>query len=153
LNESDLSKKLAKLLTTETDVIRAYEAAAEDRDSVAHQLSYWGLSTNDDSVSEVSDKIGVILQSFAEQEEQFSQGLLDSRSCLKQIKHIEASVQPSRDNKGKISAEIQKLKYKDPSSSKLVTLEQELVRAEAQNLVAEAQLTNVVSHTLHARTQ
>ena len=52
---------------------------------------------------------------------------------------------PSRDNKKDTSDEIQKLKYKDPSSTKLVTLEQELVRAEAQNLVAEAQLTNNVS--------
>ena len=42
-----------------------------------------------------------------------------------------------------IQDEIQKLKYKEPDSPKLVTLEQELVRAEAQSLVAEAQLTNV----------
>lgn len=42
-----------------------------------------------------------------------------------------------------IQDEIQKLKYKEPESTKLVTLEQELVRAEAQSLVAEAQLTNV----------
>lgn len=35
------------------------------------------------------------------------------------------------------------MKYKEPESTKLVTLEQELVRAEAQSLVAEAQLTNV----------
>jgi len=64
---------------------------------------------------------------------------------LKQIRNTESSVQPSRDNKAKISDEIQKLKYKEPTSPKLVTLEQELVRAEAQNLVAEAQLTNIVS--------
>lgn len=42
-----------------------------------------------------------------------------------------------------IQDEIQKLKYKEPESTKLVTLEQELVRAEAQSLVADAQLTNV----------
>jgi len=42
-----------------------------------------------------------------------------------------------------IADEIQKLKYKEPSSVKIVTLEQELVRAEAQSLVAEAQLTNI----------
>lgn len=42
-----------------------------------------------------------------------------------------------------IQDEIQKLKYKEPESTKLVTLEQELVRAEAQSLVAEAQLTNI----------
>lgn len=42
-----------------------------------------------------------------------------------------------------IQDEIAKLKYKEPESAKLPTLEQELVRAEAQSLVAEAQLTNV----------
>ena len=34
-------------------------------------------------------------------------------------------------------------KYKEPKSTKLVTLEQELVRIETQSLVAEAQLTNI----------
>ena len=42
-----------------------------------------------------------------------------------------------------IQDEIQKLKYKEPESAKLPVLEQELVRAEAQSLVAEAQLTNI----------
>lgn len=46
-------------------------------------------------------------------------------------------------DEAQIQDEIQKLKYKEPESTKLVTLEQELVRAEAQSLVAEAQLTNV----------
>lgn len=47
-----------------------------------------------------------------------------------------------------VSDEIQKLKYKEPQSTKIVQLEQELVRAEAQSLVAEAQLTNIVSVAL-----
>ena len=54
------------------------------------------------------------------------------------------SVWAGRDAKHKIQDEIQKLKYKEPTSPKLVQLEQELVRAEATSLVAEAQLTNVV---------
>ena len=53
-------------------------------------------------------------------------------------------MQPSRDHKAKIMDEIAKLKAKEPESTKLVILEQELVRAEAENLVAEAQLTNIV---------
>jgi hypothetical protein len=44
-----------------------------------------------------------------------------------------------------VSDEIAKLKYKEPQSTKIVQLEQELVRAEAQSLVAEAQLSNIVS--------
>ncbi|GAP87329.2 putative sphingolipid long chain base-responsive protein LSP1 [Rosellinia necatrix] len=37
---------------------------------------------------------------------------------------------------------------KEPQSTKLVILEQELVRAEAENLVAEAQLTNITRKKL-----
>jgi hypothetical protein len=47
-------------------------------------------------------------------------------------------------NNCQISDEIAKLKYKEPQSTKIVQLEQELVRAEAQSLVAEAQLSNIV---------
>jgi hypothetical protein len=43
-----------------------------------------------------------------------------------------------------VADEIAKLKYKEPQSTKIVQLEQELVRAEAQSLVAEAQLSNIV---------
>lgn len=42
-----------------------------------------------------------------------------------------------------ITDEIEKLKFKEPESTKIASLEQELVRAEAQSLVAEAQLTNI----------
>lgn len=48
-----------------------------------------------------------------------------------------------------MSDEIAKLKYKEPQSTKIVQLEQELVRAEAQSLVAEAQLTNIVCPARH----
>ena len=39
--------------------------------------------------------------------------------------------------------QIAQLKYKDPTSPRIVVLEQELVRAEAESLVAEAQLSNI----------
>ena len=39
-------------------------------------------------------------------------------------------------------------RYKEPQSAKIPELEQELVRSEAQSLVAEAQLTNVVRSPL-----
>lgn len=45
--------------------------------------------------------------------------------------------------KQKITDEIARLKWKDPNSPKLTILEQELVRAEAESLVAEAQLSNI----------
>ncbi len=148
MTESESTSKLSQIIQTERHAISATASAASDRASVATQLSLWGLSTNDDSVSEISDKVGVIMSELAEQEDIFTQSLEDYRSLMKKIKDIEKSVQPSRDNKKDTSDEIQKLKYKDPSSTKLVTLEQELVRAEAQNLVAEAQLTNNVCGTI-----
>ncbi|MCJ1309352.1 hypothetical protein MMC25_003011 [Agyrium rufum] len=148
MQQPELSKKLFKLIKTETHAIAAYETASRERLSIASQLSDWGEATGDDSISDISDKLGVLLSELGEQEDSFAQSLEDSRGVLKQIRNTESSVQPSRDLKLKISDEIQKLKYKEPQSTKLVTLEQELVRAEAQNLVAEAQLTNITRQKL-----
>lgn len=95
-------------------------------------------------MSDLSDKIGVLLSEIGEQEDLYAHNLDDSRNLLKAIRNTEKSVQPSRDNRAKIQDEIAKTKMKEPESVRLVTLEQELVRAEAENLVAEAQLTNIV---------
>lgn len=141
----ELSRRLARLIKTENHVISAYENAGREQMNIASQLSDWGEETGDDGVSEIADKLGVLLAEIAEQEDNFAHGMEDSRGVLKQIRNTEASVQPSRDQKTKIQDEIQKLKYKEPTSPKIVQLEQELVRAEAQSLVAEAQLTNIVS--------
>ena len=142
--QPELSKKLYKLIKSENHLIQAYEQAAKERLSIASQLSDWGEATNDDAVSDISDKVGVLLSEIGEQEDLYAHNIDDSRAILKAIRNTEKSVQPSRDNKAKIQDEIAKLKIKEPESAKLVTLEQELVRAEAENLVAEAQLTNIV---------
>ena len=144
LQQPELSKKLFKLIKSENHVIGSYENASRERASVATQLSEWGESTGDESVSEISDKLGVLLSELGEQENNFAENLEEYRSTLKQIRNTESSVQPSRDHKAKVSDELQKLKYKDPQNVKMAQLEQELVRAEAENLVAEAQLTNIV---------
>ena len=144
VKQPELSKKLFKIIKNETHAISSYETASRERIAIASQLSDWGEATGDDSVSEIADKIGVLLSELGEQEDSFAQNLEDSRSVLKQIRNTESSVQPSRDHKAKITDELQKLKYKEPQNTRIVTLEQELVRAEAQNLVAEAQLTNIV---------
>jgi hypothetical protein len=127
-------------------VIGSYESASRERISIASQLSEWGEATGDDAISEISDKLGVLLSELGEQENGFAENLEEYRGVLKQIRNTEGSVQPSRDHKAKVSDELQKLKYKDPTNVKMAQLEQELVRAEAENLVAEAQLTNVVCH-------
>jgi hypothetical protein len=135
------------MIKTENNLIAAYEAAAKERVSIASQLSDWGEQTGDDAISDISDKVGVLLSELGEQEDLYAHNLDDSRAILKAIRNTEKSVQPSRDNRSKIQDEIAKLKAKEPESAKLVTLEQELVRAEAENLVAEAQLTNIVRIT------
>ncbi|KAF2134485.1 hypothetical protein P153DRAFT_362252 [Dothidotthia symphoricarpi CBS 119687] len=141
--QPELSKKLYKIIKSENHAIGAYEAAARERVGIAQQLSEWGEATGDETISEISDKMGVLLAEIAEQEDLYAKALEEYRGVLKQIRNTESSVQPSRDHKVKISDEIAKLKYKEPQNTKIVQLEQELVRAEAQSLVAEAQLSNI----------
>lgn len=143
--QPELSRKLYKLIKSENNLITAHETAGRERVSIATQLSEWGEQTNDDAISDVSDKVGVILSEIGEQEDTYAHALDDSRAHLKTIRNTEKSVQPSRDGKAKIADEIQRLKMKEPQSARLPVLEQELVRAEAENMVAEAQLTNIVS--------
>lgn len=61
-----------------------------------------------------------------------------------------ASILTDPAGKEKITDEIAKLKYKDPNSPRIVVLEQELVRAEAESLVAEAQLSNITREKIKA---
>ncbi|KAJ6261121.1 hypothetical protein Dda_3786 [Drechslerella dactyloides] len=146
--QPELSKKLYRLIKSENHVISNYTNAGREQISIASQLSDWGLSTNDDAISDISDKIGVMLSELGELDITYAQNLEDFRTVLKSVRNVEASVQPSRDKRAKITDEIQRLKYREPQSPKLVLLEQELVRAEAENLVAEAQLSNVTRQKL-----
>jgi len=116
---------------------------------VAQQLSIWGEGCDDD-VSDVTDKLGVLIYEIGELEDQFVDRYDQYRVTIKSIRNIEASVQPSRDRKQKITDQIAQLKYKEPNSPKIVVLEQELVRAEAESLVAEAQLSNITREKLKA---
>ncbi|KAL2756333.1 hypothetical protein ACRALDRAFT_2073997, partial [Sodiomyces alcalophilus JCM 7366] len=146
--QPELSRKLYRLIKSENNLISAHEAAGRERISIATQLSEWGEHTGDDAISDISDKVGVVLSEMGELEDAYAHDLDDSRALLKAIRNTERSVQPSRDNKNKIADEIQRLKVKEPHSTKIVVLEQELVRAEAENLVAEAQLTNITREKL-----
>ncbi|KAK7680503.1 Eisosome core component [Cerrena zonata] len=145
----ELLRKLAQYIKIEKNVMRAIELTARERRDVAKQLSLWG-EENDDDVSDVTDKLGVLIYEIAELEDQYIDKYDQYRITLKTIRNIEASVQPSRDRKQKITDEIAHLKYKDPQSPKISVLEQELVRAEAESLVAEAQLSNITREQLKA---
>lgn len=136
-------------------------------------MSIWGENCDED-VSDITDKIGVLLYEIGELEDLYVDRYDQYRVTIKSIRNIEASVQPSRDRKltfvvqvpyfrlilmtnyigkQKITDEIAKLKYKDPNSPRIVVLEQELVRAEAESLVAEAQLSNITREKLKAAFQ
>jgi len=104
--QPDLSKKLYRLIKTENHAIGAYEAAAKEQANIASQLSDWGEETGDDAISEISDKLGVLLAEIAEQEDVLASGLEESRGVLKQIRNTESSVQPSRDQKAKVRLEV-----------------------------------------------
>ena len=98
----------------------------------------------------MTDKLGVLIYEIGELEDQFVDRYDQYRVTMKSIRNIESSVQPSRDRKQKITDKIAQLKYKEPNSPQIVVLEQELVRAEAESLVAEAQLSNITREKLKA---
>ncbi|KAI9848936.1 MAG: Eisosome core component [Thelocarpon superellum] len=145
----ELAKKLSQLVKMEKNVMRSMELVGKERMEVAQQISIWGESCDDD-VSDVTDKLGVLIYEIGELEDQFVDRYDQYRVTVKSIRNIEASVQPSRDRKQKITDHIAQLKYKEPDSPKIVVLEQELVRAEAESLVAEAQLSNITREKLKA---
>jgi len=145
----ELSRKLASLVKMEKNVMRSIELVARERREVAKQLSFWG-EEGDDDVSDVTDRLGVLIYEIGELEDQFIDKYDQYRITLKSVRNIEASVQPSRDRKQKITDQIAHLKYKEPNSPKIVVLEQELVRAEAESLVAEAQLSNITREKIKA---
>lgn len=145
----DLAKKLSQLVKMEKNAMRSMEMVGRERMEVAQQLSIWGEACDDD-VSDVTDKLGVLIYEIGELEDQFVDRYDQYRVTIKSIRNIEASVQPSRDRKQKITDQIAQLKYKEPNSPRIVVLEQELVRAEAESLVAEAQLSNITREKLKA---
>ncbi|KAF3902435.1 hypothetical protein ABW21_db0200625 [Orbilia brochopaga] len=136
--QPELSKKLYRLIKSENHVISNYTNAGREQISIASQLSDWGLSTNDDAISDISDKIGVMLSELGEQDITYAQNLEDFRTVLKSVRNVEASVQPSRDKRAKVTDDIQRLKYKEPQSPKLVLLEQELLSNVTRQKLKEA---------------
>lgn len=60
------------------------------------QLSIWGEACDED-VSDVTDKLGVLIYEIGELEDQYVDRYDQYRVTIKSIRNIEASVQPSRD--------------------------------------------------------
>ncbi|KAI6831713.1 Sphingolipid long chain base-responsive protein, partial [Hortaea werneckii] len=92
----DLAKKLSQLVKMEKNVMRSMELVGRERMEVAQQLSVWGEGLDDD-VSDVTDKLGVLIYEIGELEDQFVDRYDQYRVTIKSVRNIEASVQPSRD--------------------------------------------------------
>ncbi|KAI7392120.1 hypothetical protein KC328_g7184, partial [Hortaea werneckii] len=65
----DLAKKLSQLVKMEKNVMRSMELVGRERMEVAQQLSVWGEGLDDD-VSDVTDKLGVLIYEIGELEDQ-----------------------------------------------------------------------------------
>jgi hypothetical protein len=145
LREPELSQRMFRLVKATRDVGNAYETAGQRRVTVALQLADWGEQTADTAISDLADKVGVILTEIGELDKKYAIAADIARTHLKLIRDTERSVHPSREGMQRVTDELQKIMAKDPQSDRVVMLEQEFQRARAKNLVAEAQLTNVVS--------
>lgn len=141
------ARKMTQLIKTEKNVMHAIETLSNERRNVAKGLTAWGEEREDD-VSDITDKLAVIIYEMGMIDDAYIDKYDQYRLAMKAIRNIEASVQSSRDRKQQITNQIAQLKYKDPQSPKILVLEQELVRAEAESLVAEAQLSNITREKL-----
>jgi len=81
----------------EKNLMRSMELVSRERMEAAQQLSIWGEG-GDDDVSDVTDKLGVLLYEIGELEDQFIDRYDQYRVTMKSIRNIEVSVQPSRDS-------------------------------------------------------
>lgn len=144
--QPELSRKQYRIIKNDKDLIDAYKSAGEERVEIGRQICEWGKDTKDEAIVDISSKVGFLLQEMGKLSGPYIAALEEARGHLKIIRNIEKSVQPIRNRKIKVIDEIQKVRAKKPLHSiKLAALEQELVRVEAESLVAEAQLTNIVS--------
>lgn len=94
----DLARKLSQLVKMEKNVMRSMELVGRERREVARQLSIWGEECDED-VSDITDKLGVLIFEIGELEDQYIDRYDQYRVTIKSIRNIEASVQPSRDRK------------------------------------------------------
>lgn len=94
----DLSKKLSQLVKMEKNLMRSMELVGRERREVARQLSIWGEECDED-VSDITDKLGVLIFEVGELEDQFIDRYDQYRVTIKSVRNIESSVQPSRDRR------------------------------------------------------
>lgn len=76
--------------------IEAHESYQVKANGSQQQLSIWGEACDED-VSDVTDKLGVLIYEIGELEDLFVDRYDQYRVTIKSIRNIEASVQPSRD--------------------------------------------------------
>ncbi|KAK9455659.1 Eisosome component PIL1/LSP1, partial [Dipodascopsis uninucleata] len=144
---------LSRLLRSISPLGSRYRSAGLATMSTAQLLSLWGDETGDLAVSDVSDKFGVLLAELAALEDSYAEGIDHSKRILKTIKDVESSIRPALAHQTKLRDQIARAVTKKPTPDaydRLEQLERELVRADAEVLVADAQLTNVTRDRLQA---
>ncbi|KAK9449006.1 Eisosome component PIL1-domain-containing protein [Limtongia smithiae] len=154
---------LARLIKSFPPLSAHHRAAALSTHTTARLLSTWGTdtqsscssgTTEDPAVADICTKLSTILQELATQENIYANGIDDAGALLRAITELESCVRPARGNQHKLRERIAKaaMKYDERGGrnqrDKLEQLECQLVRADAEVLVADAQLFNLTRQRL-----
>jgi hypothetical protein len=137
--------KIEKLSKATSDQYRSTELVAREQLERAFRLSDWGETTGDDEVSDITDKIGVLLAEFSDQEDNFAEKLPELLSTYSIIRKAQRAFEDSKARVDSLLSEITNLKSKIPNSPKIPKMTETLVRAETERMVREAEFKNKVS--------
>ncbi|EEB05395.1 sporulation protein Meu14 [Schizosaccharomyces japonicus yFS275] len=143
LSFAEESRRSNRLVKTSNSAIDSFMHSSKGLIAVGSLLSDWGSQSENACLNDISDKLGVLICEMGDSEEAFARQFEKSRIVLKSIRNLEHSMAPIRLHRERLSSEIDRLLEKEPSNPRLPDLQNSLVRAEAENLVGEAQLSNV----------
>ncbi|KAL2270226.1 hypothetical protein VTJ83DRAFT_2410 [Remersonia thermophila] len=123
-------------------------AAATTTTTTSSSITTNGTAASDAAVRDVTDKLAALLAEMGELDAACAARLEAGRAALKAIRDTERGARPARDGRRKVAEELARARAREPRGPRAVALEQELVRSEAEALVAEAQLGNVTRQKL-----
>ncbi|EPX71266.1 sporulation protein Meu14 [Schizosaccharomyces octosporus yFS286] len=153
LSHAEDSKRSHRMIKSGKTSVDAYRQAGKGLNHFGGYLSDWGSRTRSVSINDISDKLGVLVSELGESELEFVKQFDESRLKLKGIRDMEDSIAPSRAHRQRLVASIEKEEEKDPLSPRLIDLQNQLVRTEAENLVGEMQLDNKIREVMKSSFQ
>lgn len=161
-------------------MISHYRSATNAACTTAQLLSDWGDVTGDAAVSDVADKFGVVFYEVATVDMGYANQLEEFKDCISTVLDVASSVKPVKAHQTKLREQLNRALAASanvPSSQsggnmqmstaqlikqeeiyvkqqrKVEQLQREIVRADAESLVADAQLQNVTRERLRAAAQ